>query len=328
MIKKYLFMFGKADKILSTIYFFIIPKSKIKGNNLMKDLVQSYIDFLERDKKLSFNTLLSYKRDIEQFITYLDDIGFCGISNSSKTTIIKYLLHLQKKGRATSTISRNLASIRSFYQYITKKNMISFDPTIELESPKVEKKLPQILSTQEVDLLLEQPKCIDLKGYRDKAMLELLYATGIRVSELIFLNMPDLNLDMGFIKCVKGGRERSIPIGSMSTNALVEYLNKSRCFLIKNAEEKAIFVNVNGKRLTRQGFWKIIKQYKNQAKILKDITPHTLRHSIAAHMLENGADLRIVQEMLGHSDISSTQIYTQIANSRMKEVYKRTHPRA
>lgn len=294
----------------------------------MKDFVLKFLDFLEKDKRLSLNTLQSYRRDIEQYITYLNEMKLQNISNTNKTTVIAYLLHLQKKGRATSTISRNLASIRSFYQYLTKNGVISADPTEELESPKVEKKLPQILSTKEVELLLDQPKCDDLKGFRDKAMLELLYATGIRVSELICLNTSDINVDMGFIKCNKGTRERMIPIGSLSIQAINEYLAKSRNLLIQRNDEKALFVNVNGKRLTRQGFWKIIKIYKNQAKINKDITPHTLRHSFAAHLLENGADLRSIQEMLGHSDISSTQVYAQIAKNRIKEVYKKTHPRA
>ena len=294
----------------------------------MEELVLKFLNFLEKDKRLSLNTLQSYRRDIEQFITYLSEMKVNNIATTNKTTVIAYLLHLQKKGRATSTISRNLASIRSFYQYLTKNLIISQDPTEELESPKVEKKLPQILSTKEVELLLDQPKCDDLKGFRDKAMLELLYATGIRVSELICLNISDINLEMGFIRCNKGTRERMIPVGSISITALNEYLAKSRSLLIQRSDEKALFVNVNGKRLTRQGFWKIIKLYKNQAKINKDITPHTLRHSFAAHLLENGADLRSIQEMLGHSDISSTQVYAQIAKNRIKEVYKKTHPRA
>lgn len=294
----------------------------------MEAIVQNFVNFLERDKRLSTNTLQSYRRDIEQYFTYLQEINLQNISNSNKTTVIAYLLYLQKKGRATSTISRNLASIRSFYQYVSKNKMIDHDPTAELESPKVEKKLPQILSTEEVELLLEQPQCIDLKGFRDKAMLELLYATGIRVTELIQLNIHDVNLEIAFIKCSKGTRERMIPIGSMAIAALKEYLTKSRPLLIQRSDEKALFVNINGGRLTRQGFWKIIKQYKNQAKISKDITPHTLRHSFAAHLLENGADLRSIQEMLGHSDISSTQIYAQMAKNKLKEVYKKTHPRA
>lgn len=301
---------------------------KYKGEVHMEALVQKFVNFLERDKRLSVNTLQSYRRDIEQYFSYLQEINLQNISNSNKTTVIAYLLYLQKKGRATSTISRNLASIRSFYQYISKNKLIDHDPTAELESPKVEKKLPQILSPEEVELLLEQPQCVDLKGYRDKAMLELLYATGIRVSELIQLDVSDLNIEMSYIRCNKGSKERIIPIGSMAVNALKEYLSKSRPLLIQNPEEPALFVNINGSRLTRQGFWKIIKQYKNQAKINKDITPHTLRHSFAAHLLENGADLRSIQEMLGHSDISSTQIYAQIAKNRIKDIYKKTHPRA
>lgn len=294
----------------------------------MEALVQNYMMFLEKDRQLSINTLESYKRDIEQYLSYLREIKIYNIFNTNKTTIITYLLYLQKKGRATSTISRNLASIRSFYQYMTKKQLIDHDPTSELESPKVERKLPQILSTQEVNLLLDQPKCKDLKGYRDKAMLELLYATGIRVSELISLDITDINLQHNFIKCTNGSKERTIPLGSIAVNALQKYLNDARVHLIQTDEKKALFVNVNGGRLTRQGFWKIVKQYKNQAKINKDITPHTLRHSFAAHLLENGADLRSVQEMLGHSDISSTQIYTQIVSNKIKEVYTKSHPRA
>jgi integrase/recombinase XerD len=294
----------------------------------MEALVQNFVDFLEKDKRLSLNTLQSYRRDIEQYFSYLHEINLQNIANSNKTTVIAYLMYLQKKGRATSTISRNLASIRSFYQYIAKKKLIDQDPTAELESPKVEKKLPQILSTEEVELLLEQPQCVDLKGYRDKAMLELLYATGIRVTELIQLDVQDLNIELAFIRCNKGTRERVIPIGSIAITALKEYLSKSRPLLIQNNDEQALFVNINGGRLTRQGFWKIIKQYKNMAQINKDITPHTLRHSFAAHLLENGADLRSIQEMLGHSDISSTQIYAQIAKNKLKEVYKKSHPRA
>ncbi|NLY43820.1 MAG: site-specific tyrosine recombinase XerD [Clostridiaceae bacterium] len=294
----------------------------------MEALVQKFVDFLEHEKGLSDNTLQSYRRDIQQYISYLNEMNMTNIAGVNKTAVITYLLYLQKKGRATSTISRNLASIRSFYQYLNKLNMIEQDPTKNLESPKVEKKLPQILSTQEVELLLEQPKCVDLKGYRDKAMLELLYATGIRVSELIQLDIDDINLEMGFIKCNKGNKERIIPLGSVAIHALEEYINKARKMMIQDPNETALFVNCNGRRLTRQGFWKIIKLYKNQAKINKEITPHTLRHSFAAHLLENGADLKSIQEMLGHSDISSTQIYAQLTKNRIKEVYNKTHPRA
>ena len=294
----------------------------------MEGLVQKFVDFLENEKGLSDNTLQSYRRDIQQYISYLNDKSITSIAGVNKTTVITYLLYLQKEGRATSTISRNLASIRSFYQYLNKINMIEQDPTQNLESPKVEKKLPQILSTKEVELLLDQPKCVDLKGYRDKAMLELLYATGIRVSELIQLNLDDINLEMGFIKCNKGNKERIIPLGTIAISAINDYIKHSRSMMVQINTEKALFVNCNGKRLTRQGFWKIIKLYKNQAKINKEITPHTLRHSFAAHLLENGADLRSIQEMLGHSDISSTQVYAQLVKNKIKEVYKKTHPRA
>ncbi|WP_094546618.1 site-specific tyrosine recombinase XerD [Petroclostridium xylanilyticum] len=294
----------------------------------MEVLVQKFVDFLENEKGLSDNTLQSYRRDVQQYISYLKEMNISNIAGVNKTAVITYLLYLQKKGRATSTISRNLASIRSFYQYLNKINIVEQDPTQNLESPKVEKKLPQILSTQEVELLLEQPKCVDLKGYRDKAMLELLYATGIRVSELIYLDLEDINLEMGFIKCNKGNKERIIPLGTIAVSALEDYINKARPMMIQNPNEKALFVNCNGRRLTRQGFWKIIKLYKNQAKINKEITPHTLRHSFAAHLLENGADLKSIQEMLGHSDISSTQIYAQLTKNKIKEVYKKTHPRA
>ncbi|MDD4495755.1 MAG: site-specific tyrosine recombinase XerD [Eubacteriales bacterium] len=294
----------------------------------MDALVSSFVGFLKNDKHLSLNTLQSYKRDIEQYISYLKEMKINDITVTKKATVIAYLLHLKKLSRATSTISRSLASIRSFYQYLTKIDIMYEDPTIALESPKVEKKLPQILSTKEVELLLDQPKCVDLKGYRDKAMLELLYATGIRVSELISLDLEDINLESGFIKCTKGVRERIVPIGSIAIHTVMEYMKRSRPLLIHDKSQQALFVNINGGRLTRQGFWKIIKQYKNLAKINKEITPHTLRHSFAAHLLENGADLRSIQEMLGHSDISSTQIYTQIAQNKIKDVYKKTHPRA
>lgn len=293
----------------------------------MNKYVTNFTNFLVNDKKLSDNTLQSYRRDIEQYMSYVDSNSL-DFKAANKTSIITYLMYLQKEGKATSTISRNLASIRSFYQYMVRTNVVEEDPTEGLESPKMEKKLPKILSVNEVNLLLEQPKCVDLKGYRDKAMLEILYATGIRVSELINLDIADVNVEMGFIKCRNAHKERIIPVGATACAALSEYLKQARNAMIHTDKETALFVNTNGGRLTRQGFWKIIKQYKNQAKISMDITPHTLRHSFATHLVENGADLRAIQEMLGHSDISSTQIYAQLANSKLKEVYQKTHPRA
>ena len=293
----------------------------------MNQYVTKFTDFLVNDKKLSDNTLQSYRRDIEQYMAYTNSNNL-DFKDANKTSIITYLMYLQKQGKATSTISRNLASIRSFYQYMVRTKVVEEDPTEGLESPKMEKRLPKVLSVSEVNLLLEQPKCVDLKGYRDKAMLEMLYATGIRVSELINLEVSDVDVEMGFVKCRSLHKERVIPMGSSACAALSAYLKEARNAMIHSDKETALFINTNGGRLTRQGFWKIIKQYKNQAKISMDITPHTLRHSFATHLVENGADLHAIQEMLGHSDISSTQIYAQLANNKLKEIYQKTHPRA
>ena len=304
-----------------------INRTLLERDDNVDKYVTNFTNFLVNDKKLSDNTLQSYRRDIEQYMSYVNSNNL-DFKAANKTSIITYLMYLQKEGKATSTISRNLASIRSFYQYMVRTKVIEEDPTEGLESPKMEKRLPKVLSVSEVNLLLEQPKCVDLKGYRDKAMLEILYATGIRVSELISLDVSDVNEEMGFIKCRNAHKERVIPMGTSACAALSAYLREARNAMIHTDKETALFVNTNGGRLTRQGFWKIIKQYKNQAKISMDITPHTLRHSFATHLVENGADLHAIQEMLGHSDISSTQIYAQLANSKLKEVYQKTHPRA
>lgn len=301
----------------------------IKGDiSIMFDAYQeNFVRYLDEEKHLTENTLLSYRRDIDQYIKYLEERKIIDIEKTNKTIILTYLLALQKQGKATSTISRHLASLRSFYGYLNRTGTIKTDPTLGLEAPRVEKKFPHILSTREVERLLEAPKCADLKGYRDKAMLELLYATGIRVSELILLNSDDLNISMGFVRC-QSARQRIIPLGSIAMKACADYIENARPLMIKDESEKALFVNCNGRRLTRQGFWKIVKQYKEQANIQGELTPHTLRHSFAAHLLENGADLRAIQEMLGHSDISSTQIYSQLLKNRIKEVYQKAHPRA
>ena len=292
-----------------------------------KNLVESFLDFLQKDKKISDNTLQSYNRDIKLYCNYLDNNNLDPVKTTEED-LADYLASLKENGKAVSTVSRNLASLRSFYQYLYRTKVVPEDPNINLESPKIERKLPKVLSSEQVELLLEQPKCVDLKGYRDKAMLELVYATGIRVTELISLNIADINLESGYIKCAGKTKERIIPIGTLAVNALKEYVEKSRNILLKDENDQALFVNVNGHRLTRQGFWKIIKQYKTQANIDIDITPHTLRHSFAVHLLENGAELRAIQEMLGHSDISSTQVYAQIGQNRIKDVYMKSHPRA
>lgn len=294
----------------------------------MNDVLYGFIDYLLYEKELSQNTVESYKRDLEQFITYLDTID-TPIEQFTKTNVIKYMMILKKRGKATSTVSRSLASLRSFCQYLINIGILNKDPTINLKSPKQEKKLPDILTHSEVELLLSQPSNDTSKGVRDKAMLELLYAAGIRVTELVSLNLEDINLDVGFVIGGKNSsNERVIPIGKISIEVLSKYIKDYRDILIKNDNEKALFVNYYGNRLTRQGFWKIIKYYTKKANIDKKITPHTLRHSFAAHLIQNGADLKSVQEMLGHSDISTTQIYTKIENNKIKDVYKKNHPRA
>ena len=293
----------------------------------MEKQLKLFFEFLENDKKLSNNTLQSYKRDLKQFKEYLDQNG----QNYSKITekdMKDYINHLQEIGKKASTISRCIASIRSFYQYELKNKKIKVDPTDNIQSPKIEKRVPSVLSSKEVALLLEQPKDVDLKGIRDKAMLEFAYATGMRVTEIISLDLQDVNLEEGYVTCRNGNKQRNIPLGTISLKALKEYVENAREILIKNEDEKALFVNINGKRLTRQGFWKIIKYYKEQAHITKDITPHVLRHSFATHLLQNGADLKAIQTMLGHSDISSTQVYMQFQDEGLKNVYKKAHPRA
>lgn len=293
----------------------------------MEKHIKLFLEFLQDDKKLSDNTLQSYRRDIEQYKEYIQNnkINYLKVDSED---LQEYLKKLQEMGKKTSTISRNLASIRSFYQFLLRIKKVKRDPTDGIQSPKVEKKAPSVLTSQEVELLLEQPKDVDLKGTRDKAMLEFAYATGMRVTEIISLNVEDVNLDEGFVTCNSGKKQRTIPIGTMSLKALKEYMEEARPVIIKSEDEKALFVNTNGKRLTRQGFWKIIKYYKEQAHIAKDITPHVLRHSFATHLLQNGADLKSIQTMLGHSDISSTQVYVQFQDPELRDIYKKSHPRA
>ena len=293
----------------------------------MEKQIKLFLEFLENDKKLSTNTLQSYKRDIEQYQESIDKNGLNYFKVNS-SDIENYFEVLKEMNKKTSTISRNLATIRAFYQFLLRTKKIKNDPTSGLHSPKVEKKAPSILSSQEVELLLEQPKNIDLKGIRDKAMLEFAYATGMRVTEIISLNISDVNLEQGYVVCNTGLKKRTIPLGTISLKALKDYIEKARPILIKDESITALFVNVNGKRLTRQGFWKIVKYYKEQAHITKDITPHVLRHSFATHLLQNGADLKAIQTMLGHSDISSTQVYMQFQNDDLKDIYKKAHPRA
>ena len=293
----------------------------------MEKQFKLFLEFLQNDKKASENTLQSYRRDIVFYNKYVEanKINFAKVSVED---IKKYLEHLQEIGKKPSTISRNLASIRAFYQFLVKNKKVKRDPTDGIQSPKIEKKAPSVLTSKEIELLLDQPKDVDLKGTRDKAMLEFAYATGMRVTEIISLNIEDVKLEDGYVVCHSGSKQRSIPLGNISLKALKEYVEEARPILIKDENEEALFVNINGQRLTRQGFWKIVKYYKEQAHITKDITPHVLRHSFATHLLQNGADLKAIQTMLGHSDISSTQVYMQFQDAGLKDIYKKAHPRA
>ena len=286
----------------------------------MEKQVKLFLDFLQNDKKASDNTLQSYRRDIVYYSKYLDSKNL-NYAKVKEEDIKEYLEYMNSVGKKASTVSRNLASIRSFYQFLVRNKKIKQDPTGHVQSPKIEKKAPSILTSQEVELLLEQPKDIDLKGTRDKAMLEFAYAT-------ISLNVEDVKLNEAYVVCHSGSKQRNIPLGTMCLKALKEYIEEARPVLIHDDSVKALFVNVNGQRLTRQGFWKIVKYYKEQAHITKDITPHVLRHSFATHLLQNGADLKVIQTMLGHSDISSTQVYMQFQDNGLKDAYKKAHPRA
>lgn len=291
------------------------------------DYVKSYEEWLTTEKKASANTRSSYMRDIRQFEAWVANEGM-RLTKITRTQIDRYAKYLTWQGKSQATVVRSAASLRSFYSFMVAAGHLKSDPTKGFTVSRVERKLPQILTSKEVDLFLEQPDCSDAKGFRDKAMLELLYATGIRVSELISLDIQDLNLTIGFVRCRSHSKERMIPLYPAAVRALELYVNDIRPQLLEDPEETALFVNMNGERMSRQGFWKIVKCYQEKAGIEKDITPHTLRHSFAAHLLENGADLKSIQEMLGHADISSTQIYIQVANQKLKDVYSKSHPRA
>ncbi|MDO4315421.1 MAG: site-specific tyrosine recombinase XerD [Oscillospiraceae bacterium] len=292
------------------------------------DDIARYGAYLAEEKHASQNTISSYLRDVTQFAGYLESSLGCGLRDVGRETVQEYMAWMQGRGKSAASITRFLASVKSFYSFLLAEGAVAENPAKGVTSAKVERKYPEILTAKEVELFLEQPQCVDAKGFRDHAMLELLYATGIRVSELISLDMDDLNLAAGFIRCASKGKERIIPLYHTAVKALQDYVRNVRPQLIADSGEEALFVNMNGERMSRQGFWKIIKHYQEKAGIEKDITPHTLRHSFAVHLLENGADLRSIQEMLGHADISSTQIYTHVVKRQLKDVYQKAHPRA
>ena len=293
----------------------------------MSELLTVYEDYLKTEKHASANTVSSYVRDVHQFAQSMEDSGV-SLTEVLPKDVEGFTKSLVRKGKSPATVTRSVASIKSFYDCLIALGKVDRNPAKGVAPAKVERKLPQVLTGKEVELFLEQPDCTDLKGYRDRAMLELLYATGIRVSELIDLDLDDLNLPGGVLKCYSKGKERIIPLYQTAIRALSEYVHNVRPQLVEAVEETALFVNMNGERMSRQGFWKLIKYYQEKAGIQKDITPHTLRHSFAAHLLENGADLRSIQEMLGHADISSTQIYSKLLNQKLKDVYLKAHPRA
>lgn len=296
-----------------------------------QDALDDYLHFLRVERQLAANTLVSYERDLKSYLHYLKEVEqLDSLRKVERVHILNHLRHLKENTKTSRTVARHISSIRSFHQFLIRERVVDNDPTVHLEMPQMDKKLPNVLSIEEVDALIQAPDLKKANGIRDQAMLELLYGSGMRVSECINLNIDDINLTMGFVRCFgKGGKERIIPLGKSALNACKVYLDGPRQELVK-AETKtdALFINQRGKRLTRQGFWKLLKQHAQKAGIQKELTPHTLRHSFATHLIENGADLRAVQEMLGHADISTTQIYTHVSKTRLKDVYTQFHPRA
>ena len=294
----------------------------------MLDLVQAYENYLIKVKKASSNTVSSYMRDIRQFVQFLEEYGNTDLTAVEQLHIQRYMTHLIEDGRSGATQSRNVASLKNFFAYLVSAGFMDQSPVFDIQVEKREKKLPQILTGREIELLLSQPACIDAKGYRDKAMLETMYATGVRVTELLTLDVEDVNLEQGIIKCSSDKKSRVIPLYPAALRSLSVYLKEYRMALVNDPAEQALFVNIGGSRMSRQGFWKILKHYQSTARIDKEITPHTLRHSFAVHLLENGADLDSLQELMGHSDISSTQLYTHMVNNKLKKVYAKCHPKA
>lgn len=293
----------------------------------MEQAIEQFITYLHNVKKTSANTEMSYRRDLKKAAAFLNSNGLTDLVNVKEADLKNYIVFMNEQHFAAATVSRNIASIKAFFHFLNQEKIIDRDISEGLKAPKIEKKMPEILTTQEVVRLLEQPSGDSPKEVRDKAMLELLYATGIRVTELITLRISEVNLPMSFIVCKDAHKERVIPFGMAAKNALVKYLTKAREEMVEDKSSDILFANCSGSPMSRQGFWKLIKYYSKKAGITADITPHTLRHSFAAHLVENGADLRSVQEMLGHSDISTTQIYANMNHNRIREVYAKAHPR-
>jgi len=295
----------------------------------MEDQTIHFLTYLKETKGASDNTIQSYRRDIGQLLNFLEkEYQMSRLDHIQGVHLNAYIQDLEKKKRAASTISRNMASFRSFFQYLMRRNKITEDPTELLVNPKLKERVPDVLSFDEVELLLSQPNQTENKGIRDRAMLEVLYASGMRVSEVIQLKKEEVNITMGYIRCEYGKKERIIPIGQAAQLALFKYMNGIRDAMIREKDETILFVNCLGRKMSRQGFWKIVKTYTKKAGITKKITPRYLRHSFASHLVENGADLRSVQEMLGHSSVSTTKVYTKTKHRKLRDVYAKAHPRA
>lgn len=295
----------------------------------MRELIDSFLNYLSVERSLSKNTILAYGRDLNKYLAYLENSQINSLPQTSRKDISDFMFILKDKGLTATSIARNLAAIKVFYRFLVRERILTEDPSSLLDSPKLWKRIPDALSLKEVEDLLKCPSLREVQGMRDRAILEVMYATGIRVSEAVNLKVSDINLDVGFLRCMgKGSKERIVPLGKEAITALKRYLEKARPKLLKKSSSEAIlFLSRLGKRISRQSFWKLIKLYAKKARIKKDIKPHTIRHSFATHLLERGADLRSIQEMLGHADISTTQIYTHIDKNRLKLIHKTYHPR-
>lgn len=295
----------------------------------MDSITEQFLDYLKQEKRMSKNTVQAYKQDMAAFLLFLNGRGTHEFAACVNADVVAYLLELKKQGKAGATLNRKIASLRALYNYLLSKGLIAQDPTAHIKSPKIERKDPEFLTMEEVETLLELPDKT-MKGMRDKAILEILYATGIRVSELIEANLSDINMRMGFMTCTgEHGKARVIPMGRPARSAVEDYIYEIRPkFLRENLDEEALFLNYQGQRLSRQGLWKILKEYASKIGIENKITPQTLRNSFAVHMVQNGADLKSLQELMGHEDMTATQIYLSVTKNRIKDVYDKTHPRA